>query len=316
MQKQDKKVLKQNSLTKQNSWARDFRRNRSLYLMILPVLVFYAIFCYKPLYGLIMAFQDFNPRLGFTGSEWVGLKHFQMFFSSSDFPRLLKNTLVISLSALIFSFPFPVLLAIFLNEIRSTGYKRVIQTVSYLPHFISLVVICGMIKTFVSGDGIIGQIAAIFTGERTNLLLQPKAFTPIYVISQIWQSIGWDSIIYLSALMSIDMQMYEAAEVDGAGRFRKMWSITLPSLKETMVILFVINVGNVMSLGYEKIMLLYSPAIYETSDVISTYVYRSGFSSQNWSYSAAIGLFNSVCNLVLVITANKFARKLSGSSLW
>ena len=316
MQKQGKKVLKASVPAKKNTWARDFQKNKSLYLMVLPVLAFYAIFCYKPLYGLVMAFQDFNPRLGFTGSEWVGSKHFQMFFTSSDFPRLLKNTLTISLSSLIVCFPFPIILAIFLNEIRSTGYKRVIQTVSYLPHFISMVVICGMIKTFVAGDGIIGQFIAFFTGNKSNLLLQPHAFTPIYVISQIWQNIGWDSIIYLSALTSIDTQLYEAAEVDGAGRFRKIWSITLPSLKETMVILFVISVGGVMSLGYEKIMLLYSPAIYETSDVISTYVYRSAFGSQNWSYSAAIGMFNSVVNLLLVVLANKVSQKLTGSSLW
>lgn len=310
MRQQDKKLLKP------GSWARDFHKNRSLYFMVLPVLAFYAIFCYKPMYGLIMAFQDFNPRLGFSGSTWVGLQHFRMFFSSSDFPRLLRNTLVISLSSLIICFPFPVLLALFLNEIRCSWYKRTIQTVSYLPHFISLVVICGMIKTFVASDGIIGGLATLFTGESKNLLLQPKAFTPIYVISQLWQVIGWDSIIYLSALTAIDMQMYEAAAVDGAGRFKKMWYITLPSLKGTMVIMFILAVGNVMSLGYEKIILLYSPAIYETSDVISSYVYRTGFGSQNWSYSAAIGLFNSVCNLILVITANTFARKISGTSLW
>lgn len=310
MQNQNTKILKQ------GSWARDFRKNWSLYLMVLPVLAFYAIFCYKPLYGLIMSFQDFNPRLGFLQSDWVGLEHFKVFFTSSDFPRLLRNTLVISLSTLIISFPFPVLLAIFLNEIRSTGFKRFVQTVSYLPHFISLVVICGMIKTFVASDGIIGELVSAFTGEKINLLLQPKAFTPIYIISKIWQTIGWDSIIYLSALTAIDMQMYEAADIDGAGRFKKMWHITVPSLKGTMIVLLVMGVGRVMSLGYEKIMLLYSPAIYETADVISTYVYRTGFGSQNWSYSAAIGLFNSVCNLFLVIAANTVARKLNGSALW
>lgn len=309
-------MQKQKTVLKRGSWSRDFRKNWSLYLMVLPVLAFYAIFCYKPMYGLVMSFQEFNPRLGFTGSPWVGFENFQMFFESSDFGRLLRNTLVISLSTLIVSFPFPIILAIFLNEIRSTGFKRVIQTVSYLPHFISLVVICGMIKTFVASDGIIGTVASVFTGQKVNLLLQPNAFTPIYVISKIWQTIGWDSIIYLSALTAIDMEMYEAADIDGAGRFKKMWHITLPSLKGTMIVLLIMSVGKVMSLGYEKIMLLYSPAIYETADVISTYVYRTGFGSQNWSYSAAIGLFNSVCNLILVISANTVARKLNGSGLW
>lgn len=310
MQKQNNKIMRP------GSWTRDFHKNKSLYLMVLPVLAFYAIFCYKPMYGLIMAFQDFNPRLGFSGSEFVGLDHFFRCFGSSDFPKLLKNTLVISFSSLIIAFPFPVLLAIFLNEIRTSWFKRTIQTVSYLPHFISLVVICGMIKTFVASDGIIGRIVGAFTGEQTNLLLQENAFLPIYVVSHIWQKIGWDSIIYLSALTAIDSQMYEAAEIDGAGRFKKIWYITLPSLKETMTVLLIMGIGGVMSLGYEKIMLLYSPAIYDTADVISTYVYRAGFDAQDWSYSAAVGLFNSICNLILVIGANKISRKLNGSGLW
>ena len=309
-------MRKQNKILKSGSWSRDIHKNWSLYLMALPVLAFYAIFCYKPMYGLVMAFQDFNPRLGFADSPWVGFENFQIFFGSSDFVKLLRNTLVISLTTLVVSFPFPIIFAIFLNEIRTTAFKRVIQTVSYLPHFISLVVICGMIKNFVASDGIIGSIVSLFTGQKLNLLLQPNAFLPIYVVSKIWQTIGWDSIIYLSALTAIDTEMYEAADIDGAGRFKKMWYITLPSLKSTMIVLLIITIGGVMSLGYEKIMLLYNPAIYETSDVISTYVYRAGFGSQNWSYSAAIGLFNSVCNLILVISANTIARKLNGSGLW
>lgn len=297
-------------------WRRDFRKNKSLYLMILPVLAFYVIFCYKPMYGAMMAFQNYSPRLGFMRSEWAGLRHFQMFFSSSDFYRLLKNTLIISISTLIISFPFPVLLALFLNEIKLAAFKRFIQTTSYLPHFISLVVTCGMIKTFVAGDGFIGQVVARFTGDSINLLLRPNAFVPIYVVSKIWGTIGWDSIMYLAALSAIDIQQYEAAEIDGAGRFKKMLYITLPSLRGTMVVLFILGVGGIMSLGYEKIMLLYSPAIYETSDVIATYVYRTAFGAQNWSYSAAIGLFNSVCNLALVVMANSVTRKLNGSALW
>lgn len=301
---------------KHGSWARDFRKNRSLYLMVLPVLAFYIIFHYKPMYGLIMAFQDFSPRRGFSGSEWVGFEHFVTFFTSSDFPRLLRNTLTISITTLVVSFPFPIIFAIFLNEIKNTAFKRTIQTVSYLPHFVSLVVICGMIKTFVAGDGFIGRFAGMITGDNQNLLLQPNAFLPIYVISKIWQTIGWDSIIYLSALTAVETQMYEAADIDGAGRFKKMWYITLPSLKETMIVLLIMNLGQVMSLGYEKILLLSNNAILEKADVISTYVYRIGFESQNWSYSAAIGLFNSVCNLVLVVTANKISHKLNGSGLW
>ena len=297
--------------------VRDFKKNKGLYLMILPVLLYYAIFCYKPMVGAIMSFQDFSPRLGFWESDWVGLKNFEIFFTSSDFPRLLKNTLVISISTLIFSFPFPVILTLFINEIRFTKFKKAIQTVSYLPHFVSLVVTCGMIKTFVASDGFIGIFVSLFTGgEPKNLLLSPNAFVPIYVISKIWGTIGWDSIMYLSALTAIDQEQYESADIDGAGRFKKMWYITLPSLKGTMVVLFILGVGGIMNLGYEKIMLLYSPAIYEVSDVISTYVYRMAFNSQNWSYSAAIGLFNSVCNMMLVVGANTIIRRLNGSALW
>lgn len=302
---------------KKTGAIRDFKKNKGLYLMVLPVLLYYAIFCYKPMYGAIMAFQDFSPRLGFGASEWVGMRHFINFFTSSDFPKLLRNTLVISISTLVFSFPFPIILALFINEIRCMKFKKTIQTVSYLPHFVSVVVTCGMIKTFVSSDGFIGIFVSLITGaEPENLLLKPGAFVPIYIISKIWGTIGWDSIMYLSALSAIDQEQYESAEIDGAGRFKKMWYITLPSLKGTMIVLFILGIGGIMNLGYEKIMLLYSPAIYEVSDVISTYVYRQAFSSQNWSYSAAIGLFNSVCNMILVISANTITRKLNGSALW
>lgn len=312
-----KLATKNKVVYKKTDIVRDFKKNKGLYLMVLPVLLFYAIFCYKPMYGAIIAFQDYSPRLGFFGSEWVGIKHFVNFFSSSDFPRLLKNTLVISISTLVFSFPFPVILAMFINEIRFTRFKKMVQTVSYLPHFVSVVVTCGMIRTFVSSDGFIGIFVSLFTGgEAENLLAKPNAFVPIYVISKIWGTIGWDSIMYLSALGAIDQEQYESAEIDGAGRFKKMWYITLPSLKETMIVLFILGVGGIMSLGYEKIMLLYSPIIYDVSDVISTYVYRQAFSAQNWSYSAAIGLFNSVCNLILVVCANTITRKLNGSALW
>lgn len=312
-----KLATKNKVVYKKTDIVRDFKKNKGLYLMVLPVLLFYAIFCYKPMYGAIIAFQDYSPRLGFSGSEWVGIKHFVNFFSSSDFPRLLKNTLVISISTLVFSFPFPVILALFINEIRFTRFKKMVQTVSYLPHFVSVVVTCGMIRTFVSSDGFIGIFVSLFTGgEAENLLTKPNAFVPIYVISKIWGTIGWDSIMYLAALGAIDQEQYESAEIDGAGRFKKMWYITLPSLKGTMIVLFILGVGGIMSLGYEKIMLLYSPIIYDVSDVISTYVYRQAFSAQNWSYSAAIGLFNSVCNLILVVCANTITRKLNGSALW
>lgn len=298
------------------SWRRDFRKNGSLYLLVLPVVIFYFIFNYMPMYGVLMSFQDFSPRLGISGSEWVGLKHFQRFLGSTDFQRVFLNTLKISFSTLICEFPTPILLALMLNEMRNRHIKKVVQTLSYLPHFISLVVICGMIKTFVANDGLIGSIVAQVTGDNSSLLMQADKFLPIYVLSSIWQAVGWESIIYLAALASVDPQLYEAAEIDGAGRIRKMINITLPSISTTIVTMLILRLGKVMNVGYEKIILLYNEVIYDTSDVISTYVYRMGFENQDWGYSAAVGLFNSAINLVLLVFTNTISKKMSGTSLW
>lgn len=302
------------------SWTercrKDLTRNKGAYLMIIPVLVFYALFCYKPMYGALIAFKNYSPRLGFSGSEWIGFKNFKDFFSSPDFVRLLRNTLKISAANLIFAFPAPIILALFLNELSSAGLKRIVQTASYLPHFISLVVVCGMIKTFVGTDGIIGMAAGYFRGKSVNLLTEQDFFLPIYVISDIWQGIGWESIVYLAALSAVDAEQYEAAQIDGAGRMARMLNITLPSIQTTVVTMLILRVGRLMNLGYEKIILLYNPAIYESSDVISSYVYRMGFETQNWGYSTAVGLFNSVINLVLLVSANYISRKLTDNSIW
>ncbi len=297
-------------------WKRDFRRNWTLYLLVIPVIAFYILFHYKPMYGALIAFKDFTPRIGFADSPWVGMKHFNDFFSSPDFLRILTNTLKISVTTLVFSFPMPILLALFLNEMKNMKLKKFVQTSSYLPHFISLVVICGMIKTFVSSNGIIGIIVGAFTGNTANLLLNPDMFLPIYVISNIWQFVGWDSIIYLAALSSVDVEQYEAADIDGAGRFQKMFKITLPSIQITVVTMLILKVGKIMNVGYEKIILLYNAAIYDVSDVISSYVYRMGFETQNWGYSAAVGLFNSVINLIILFVSNKISVKLADTSLW
>ena len=307
---------KATKVSKKGSLSRDWKKNKSLYLMILPVLAFYITFCYVPMYGALMAFQNYSPRLGMFHSKWVGFDWFIKIFTSSDFPRLLKNTLTISITTLVVSFPIPILFALFVNEISNTAFKKVIQTVSYLPHFISLVVICGMIKTFVSETGIIGAAVGLFTGKSENLLINPNAFLPIYAVSNIWQTMGWDSIMYLAAITAIDTAQYEAAEIDGAGRFCKMFKITLPSIKGTIIVLLILKIGGIMGLGYEKIMLLYNPAIYSKSDVLSTYVYRLGFEGQNWSQSTALGLFNAVVNLILVVTANRISNKISGTGLW
>lgn len=299
-----------------NSWSRDFKKNYSLYLIVLPVLIYYIVFHYAPMYGVLMAFQEYSPRLGIGGSEWVGLTHFAKFLTSSDFSRILGNTLTISFLNILFGFPAPVIFALLLNEVRNRHYKKWVQTFSYLPHFISMVVICGMIKVFVDSDGIIGSVVARITGDQSSLLMQADKFVPIYIISGIWQTLGWDSIVYLAALSGVDPTYYEAADIDGAGRFRKMISVTLPAIAPTIITMLILRLGKVMTVGFEKIILLYNPTIYETSDVISTYVYRMGFVNQSWSYSAAVGLFNAVINLILLFVTNTVSKKVSETSLW
>jgi len=294
----------------------DFRRNWSLYLMILPVLVFYIIFMYKPMYGAIIAFKRFSPGLGIWGSPWVGFENFEYFFSNPDFIRILTNTLKISLSLIVFGFPAPIILTLMFNELKNQKFKRIAQSVSYMPHFISLVVICGLIKTFVADGSVIQQFVYLFDNKDGSLLNRAEAFLPIYVLSDIWQNIGWDCIIYLAAISGIDQQLYEAAQVDGAGKWKQMIHVTLPGLGPTIIIMLILRIGNILSVGYEKIILLYNPLIYETSDVILSYVYRMGFESRDWSYSTAVGLFNSVVNFVVIILANTISKKVGETSLW
>lgn len=268
------------------------------------------------MYGALIAFQDYAPALGFARSEWVGFDQFIRFFNSVNFFRLIRNTLLLSLYLLLFSFPAPIILALMINEVSNRKFKKAVQTITYLPHFISMVVVCGMITDFCISTGLINDIIVFFGGERSALLQRPELYRTIYVVSEIWQQIGWGSIIYLSALSGIDEQLYEAAKIDGAGKWRQLWNVTLPGISSTIVIMFLLNIGNIMALGYEKTILLYNPATYETADIVSSYVYRSGLLEQNWSYSTAIGLFNSVINLILLLTANKLSRKLTDTSLW
>ncbi len=295
---------------------RDFQRNKGLYLMVLPVILYYLIFHYRPMYGAMIAFKDFYPMQGIMGSPWVGFKHFEEFFQGFYFWRIFKNTLIISGTSLIFGFPAPIILALLINELKNRTFTRAVQTITYMPHFISLVVVCGMIHDFTRDTGVISYLLSLFGWEKTTMLNQPGMFVPVYVISGIWQEVGWGSIIYLAALSGIDPQLYEAATVDGAGRWKQLWHITLPSLAPTIIILLILRLGNLMSIGFEKIILLYNPVIYETSDVISSFVYRKGLQEFNWSYSAAVGLFNSVINFALLVSANWFSRKLNKTSLW
>lgn len=296
--------------------GRDLQKNWDAYLLLIPAILFYALFCYKPMYGIIIAFRNYSPGKGFVASPWVGLKHFTMFFKSYYFGRLLRNTLTISITSLIFGFPAPIIFALLLNEVRCNPFKRVVQTITYMPHFVSLVVLCSLIKTFTSDTGLIVQLLAKFGFEPVSLLSEKQYFVPIYVLSSIWQGFGWDSILYLSALTAIDPGLYEAATIDGANRWQQTLHVTIPGILGTIIITLILRMGGIMNVGYEKVMLLYNESIYETADVISTFVYRKGIGSGEWSYSTAVGLFNSVVNFAVVYTFNRISRKVSEVSLW
>jgi len=297
---------------------KNMKSRRAVYLMLLPILVYYLIFAYYPMYGAQIAFRDFRSvRQGIAAAKWVGFRNFSEFFTGMYAGRLIRNTLVINFLNLIFGFPAPIILALLLNELRNEKFKRVVQTISYLPHFISMVVICGMVKDFVSTDGFITALFSNIIGRDVpNMLIKKEYYRAIYVISDIWQGIGWGAIIYIAALSGIDQQLYEAASIDGAGKWKQTLHVTLPGILSTIMIMLILRIGNMMSLGYEKTLLLYNDAIFETADIISSYVYRIGLLGNKKSLASAVDLTNSVVNLTLLFTANKLSRKLSGSSLW
>lgn len=299
--------------------GKDLKKYRGLYVLIIPVVAWYIIFQYKPLYGMLIAFKDFTPMKGIWASPWTdhfGFGHFIDFFQSFYFKRLIKNTLTISLSSIIFGFPAPIILALLLNEIKSSKFKRITQTITYLPHFISIVVVCELVKLFVSETGFITQFLSAFGVPQQSLLTNGKYFVPIYVISGIWSGIGWGTIVYLAALSGVDQELYEAAQIDGAGRWKQTLHVTLPGIANTVIIMLLMRMGSVMSVGYEKIMLLYNSGIYDTADVISTYVYRKGLLDYQWSYSAAVGLFNNLINFMILFFFNRVSKKYSEVSLW
>lgn len=294
----------------------DWQKHWNLYLLLVPVLLFYFIWSYGPMYGILVAFKEFSPRKGIWGSTFVGLKHFKDFFNSPFAYRVIRNTIMINFWNLLIGFPLPIVFALLLNEVRNNAYKRTVQTITYMPYFISLVVICGMIVDFTASDGIFGEITRAFGGTPTNMLAEPGLFRSIYVGSDIWQKLGWDSIIFLSALAAINIELYEAATIDGAGRIRQIFHVTIPGIMPTIAILLILRVGAMMTLGFEKIILLYNGLTYETGDVISSYVYRKGIIENNFGFSTAVGLFNSVINFILVIFANRASAKMTETSLW
>ncbi|WP_214628155.1 ABC transporter permease [Paenibacillus agaridevorans] len=292
-------------------------RDKFLLLLTVPVLIYFVIFHYVPMYGIIIAFKQFRPLDGILSSSWAGVQNFQLFFDSIYFWRLLKNTLLISLYSLFWGFPAPIIFALLLNELKNRYFKRMVQTISYLPHFISIVVIAGMIVTFTNPlDGIINLALVKLGFAPIGFLNDPDWFRTIFVSSGIWQTFGWGSIIYLAAIAGINPQLYEAAEIDGANRWKKVMHITLPSIIPTIIILLILNVGNLMDVGFEKVLLLYNPATYETADVIGTFVYRRGILNSDFSFAAAVNLFNNVINIILLVSVNRISRKVSETSLW
>ena len=299
-----------------SSLSKDFARNKMVYFMAIPMLVYYLLFHYAPMYGASIAFKDFVPRLGIVNSPWIGFNHFVDFFNGPFFFRLLRNTLMLNFYQLLFCFPAPIILALLLNEVMSRKFRRTVQTITYMPHFISLVVVCGLIVDFTSRNGIVNDIAVLFGFQRSSMLQQPDLFRPIFIVSQICQEVGWSSIIYMAALTSVSQELYEAARIDGAGRWKQTWHITLPGISTTVIILLILKIGNIMNVGFEKIILLQNPSIFETADVISSYVYRKGLLEFNYSFSAAVGLFNSVINFIFLIVANQLSKKYNDASLW
>lgn len=295
---------------------KDLKRNGTLYLILLPVLTFYIIFHYLPMFGIVMAFERFNPTKGFFGSEWVGLKWFQQFFGSYYFTRLLKNTLMLSFKDILIGFPAPIILALLLNELKNKRFKKVIQTISYMPYFISVVVLSKLIIDFFSSTGAVTQLFALFGMKPTNMLGDNRYFQGIFVGTNLWQYCGFNSIIYLAAISGVDPELYDAALVDGANRWRQTLHVTLPGISTTIIILLIMRLGNLFSIGFEKIILLYSPAVYETADTISSFVYRSGMKEANYSYSTAVNLFNSLMNFILLLSFNFLSKKLMEKSLF
>lgn len=323
MQPDGKSALSQNlsvytnPSSKKNKVWRRMIRNWELYLFIAPAFLYFLIFHYGPMYGIQIAFKNFIPTLGVTGSPWVGFDHFIRFFNSYYFWDLLWNTLSISLYELAIGFPLPIILALAFNEVKDSFFKRTVQTVTYAPHFISVVVMSGMIITFLSpSSGMIVNLVEALGFQAPQFLTDPAWFKTVYVLSGVWQSAGWGTIIYLAALSGVDPQLHEAAVVDGASRFKRILHINIPAIIPTITILLILNMGSILGVGFEKILLLQNPLNMGSSDVISTFVYRSGLVDAQYSFSTAVGLFNSVVNAILLITVNQIARRTSENSLW
>jgi putative aldouronate transport system permease protein len=298
------------------SWKSDFRMNWSVYLLFTPILAYFIIFHYLPMFGIVMAFQDFNAVRGFFGSKFVGFVNFINFFTGPDFLRILRNTMAISFLNLGVGFPLSIIFALLLNEISFTWFKKTTQTISYLPFFVSAVVVCGLVIDFVSSNGVITNLLVFFGMPRQNLLTDPKFFWGINVLTDVWQGLGYGSILFIASLSGVNHELYEAAAIDGASRLGRVWHVTLPAILPVIVTMLVLRCGMIMSVGSDKILLLYNPSIYETADVISTHVVRMGIDRMQYGYSAAVGLFNSVVGLLMLTVSNFVSRTLTEHSVF
>ncbi|NOU90709.1 ABC transporter permease subunit [Paenibacillus sp. LMG 31460] len=300
----------------QNRFLRDYWRHKYLYLMVLPGFLIVLVFAYFPMYGVLIAFKDYNVAKGIWGSDWVGFKYFKEFLNNPMALRTVKNTLVLGIYGLVFGFPAPIVLALLLNEIRALAFRKFLQTVSYFPHFISTVIIIGMIKEFTSLDGLFNSITGLFGMEPINYLTEPSYFRTLFVGSGIWQGIGWGTILYLAALSNADPTLYDVASIDGANRWQKTKHISIPTILPTTIILFILSVGGILGTDFMKVLLMYNPSTYEKADVIGTYVYRIGLEGGRFEYGAAVGLMLSVVSFLFVLMTNRMSRKFSETSLW
>lgn len=296
--------------------AKNIKQYRALYLMMIPGILFFVIFKYIPMYGITIAFKEYRIKPGILGSEWIGLHYFKLLFSAPDFYRIFSNTLVISILKLLTGFPGPIVIALLLNELKNVRYKKTIQTVIYFPHFLSWVVVGGIFIQMFGSTGDINQIVYELTGARINFLTSPFWFRILIIISSLWKEVGWGTVIYLAALSGVDEELYSAAYVDGANKFRRIWHVALPGIRSTIVILFILRLGNILEVGFEQIYMLSSPVIYDVSDVFSTYVFRVGLQNGRYSYTTAIGLFQNFIGLILIVTTNKIANKIGEYGIW
>jgi putative aldouronate transport system permease protein len=317
MQNKNPEQEREDNFSMRSVIGKRMRKNYELYLFVFPTLVYFIIFHYLPMYGVQIAFKNFLAFKGITESPWVGVEHFERFFRSYQFGIIIKNSILINAYELLVAFPIPIVLALLINQITNQHFRKLIQTVTYMPHFISVVVVVGMLSLFLSPrHGLINQLIVLFGGESVFFMASPEWFKTIYVFSGIWQNAGWATIIYLAALAGVSPEMHEAAVMDGATKPQRIWHIDVPSIMPTIIILFILNIGQFMNIGFEKIYLMQNPLNQDASEVIQTYVYKSGLLGSQYSYSAAIGLFNSVINFILLLTVNTAAKRLNQSSLW